>query len=90
MRARDRRLASLEARMPPVITPEIRALAERMAAEEGDRFTADELLAGVVETWRAIGPPYTTERMARHAAAATGGTVDELMADAARLSERHR
>jgi hypothetical protein len=50
-----RRLVRLEATIRPHITPEIRALAERMAAADGDLYTADELLAEVEATMQAIG-----------------------------------
>jgi hypothetical protein len=83
-----RRLDRLEAAIISAITPEVRALAARMAAEDGDLYTADELLAEVEATMRSIGPPYTTERIARHYAAATGCTVADLMADAARRDRR--
>jgi hypothetical protein len=66
----------------------VRALAERMAAEDGDLYTVDELLAEVEATMRTIGPPNTTERLARHYAAESGCTAAELTADAGRLAER--
>jgi hypothetical protein len=89
VRSRAARLERLEAAIIPAISHDVRALAERMAAEDGDLYTADELLAEVEATMRAIGWPYTTERLAQHYAAETGCTVAELMADAARLAERY-
>jgi hypothetical protein len=84
-----RRIERLEASIGLAVSPEVRALAERMAAEDGDLYTADELLTEVRETMQAIGPPYTLERYAAHVAAELGCTVAELMADAARLAERY-
>jgi hypothetical protein len=84
----SRRLDRLEASLGPAVSPDVCALVERIAAEDGDLYTADELLAEVEATMRAIGPPSTTERLARPFVAPCGCSVAELMADAARLAER--
>lgn len=75
----ERRLRTLERAIPPVVTPEARALAERLAAEDGC-YTADELIAEVQATLQAVGQPYTTERIVRYVSRRDGIPVEELYA----------
>lgn len=58
----ERRIRALERIIPPAFSPEIRALAERLAVEDGRIYTADELLAETQGIIRAIGEPFTAAR----------------------------
>jgi antitoxin component of RelBE/YafQ-DinJ toxin-antitoxin module len=83
-----RRIAALEANVRLVWTPDVRALVERVAIEEG--IPAEKLITGVEELMRAVGPPYTVERMARHIAQTDGIPVEELLAAVNRSMEEDR
>lgn len=56
-----KRLQALEQNYPPVISPEIRACAERLAAEAG--VSTDELIDEAELLIYAAGPPYSVERV---------------------------
>ena len=91
MSARARRLAALEARLLPGITPEVRALAERLAAAlDGDRYTADEMLVEVVAVYRAIGEPFTVARYAAYVARRDGVAMESVLAEARALAARYQ
>jgi len=74
----ERRIRNLERKMPPVISDELRAEVERLAAEHG--LIAEELIADIRATFRAIGYPYTIDRYMAYVARRDGLTVDEIIA----------
>lgn len=81
-----KRLRALEQNYPPVISPEIRACAERLAAEAG--VGTDELIAEAVLLMYAAGPPYSVERFAAMIAGETGRTGAGMLAEARDRSRR--
>lgn len=75
-----RRLAILEHTITPAIPPEVHVYAEELAAADGHIYTAGELIDEVQSTLRAIGPPYTIDRMVRYMAHRDGIPEAELRA----------
>lgn len=75
-----KRLQALEQHYPPAISPEIRACAERLAAEAG--VSADELIAEAKRLMQAARPPYSLERVAAMIAGETGRTIADVLAEA--------
>lgn len=72
-----KRLQALEQHYPPAISPEIRACAERLAAEEG--IQADELIAEAERLMVAAGPPYNVERVATMIAGERGTSMADVL-----------
>lgn len=73
----ERRIASLEGSIGMTWTSDVLEMAERIASEEG--VPVDELVDSVNETIRAIGPPFTVERMAAYYAKRDGIPIDESL-----------
>lgn len=75
-----KRLHALEQHYSSVVSPEIRACAERLAVEAG--VSADELIAEAERLMQAAGRPYSVERVAAMIAGETGRTGAEVLAEA--------
>ncbi len=78
-----KRLQALEQNYPPVISPEIRACAERLAVEAG--VSTKELIDEAELLMYAAGPPYSVERVAAMIAGKTGQPIAEVLAEARAL-----
>ncbi len=81
-----KRLQALEQNYPPVISPEIRARTERLAAETG--VSTDELIAEAELLMYAAGPPYSVERVTAMIAGETDRTGAGMFAEARDRSRR--
>lgn len=78
MSAFARRLDRVDMTIGTVWTSKARALAERIARDEG--IPAHEFMASIDELIRAVGPPYTVERIAAYVEKTDGIPADELLA----------
>ncbi|MGI8403219.1 MAG: hypothetical protein ACR2OE_00360 [Thermomicrobiales bacterium] len=76
----EKGIQALEHSYSATISPEIRACAERLAAEEG--IQADELIAEAEWLMVTAGPPYNVERVAAMTAGERGTSMADVLSEA--------